>query len=81
MPWVGPIATARIIASARRVDCGRASHSVPKGEVTRIEEMDRRSRNIASECLGTLRQEEGIVLSKYGQEMWFACPEVIFEGW
>ena len=50
-------------------------------EAVRIEEMDRRTRNIASECLGILRQEEGIVLSKYGQEMWFACPEVIFESW
>jgi hypothetical protein len=38
-------------------------------EATRIEEIDRRSRNVASEFLGTLQQEEGIVLSQYGQEI------------
>ena len=50
-------------------------------EVSRVEETNRRAGNVASERLGALRQKEGIVLSKYGQEMWFACPEVILEGW
>src|SRR4029077_16186304 len=50
-------------------------------EVARIEEMDRRTGNVASERLGTLRQEEGIVLSPRRQEARFVRPEVILEGW
>jgi len=49
--------------------------------VARVEETNRRAGNVASERLGAPRQKEGIVLSLYGQEMWFVCPEVILESW
>jgi hypothetical protein len=52
-----------------------------KREVARIKEMDRRTGNVASERLGTLRQEEGIVLSPHRQEARFVRPEIILEGW
>ena len=50
-------------------------------EVARVEETDHRPGNVASERLRTARQKEGIVLSPYGQERWFVCPEVILESW
>jgi len=49
--------------------------------VARVEETNRCSGNVAFERLGTTRQKEGIVLSPYGQETWFVCPEVILESW
>jgi hypothetical protein len=52
-----------------------------KREVARVEETNRRAGNVAFERLGTPRQKEGIVLSPYGQETWFVCPEVILESW
>src|SRR6266481_9777444 len=52
-----------------------------KREVARVEEMDHRTWNVASERLGTPREEEGIVLSPYGQETWFVCSEVLLESW
>jgi hypothetical protein len=52
-----------------------------KREVARVEETNGRAGNVAFERLGTPRQKEGIVLSPYGQETWFMCPEVILESW
>jgi len=40
-------------------------------EVARIEEKDRRTGNVAYKRFGTLRQEEGIVLSPHRQEARF----------
>src|SRR5262245_6450012 len=51
-----------------------------KREVTRVEETNGRTGNVAFECLGTLRQEEGIVLPPYCQEAWLVRPEVILES-
>jgi hypothetical protein len=50
-------------------------------EVARVEKTNRRAGNVVSERLGAPRQKERIVLSPYGQEMWFVCPEVILESW
>ena len=49
--------------------------------MARVEETNRRAGNVASERLGAPRQKEGIVLSPYGHEMSFVCPEVILESW
>src|SRR5262245_11706672 len=49
-------------------------------EVTRVEELDRRPGNVASERLGAARQEEGIVLPPYRQEGRLVRPEVVLEG-
>src|SRR5262249_7207751 len=49
-------------------------------EVARVEEMDRRAGNVASERLGAARQEEGIVLSPRRQEGRLVRPEVALEG-
>jgi hypothetical protein len=41
--------------------------------------MDHRTGNVASERLGTARQEEGIVLSPHRQERGLVRPEVLLE--
>src|SRR6266481_7142540 len=51
-----------------------------EGEVARVEEMDHRAGNIASESLGPLRQKEGIVLSPHRQEARLVRTEVILKG-
>jgi hypothetical protein len=48
--------------------------------VARVEEMDHRAGNVASERLGPCRQEEGIVLSPHRQEARLVRTEVILEG-
>ena len=51
-----------------------------KCEVARTEELDLGTGNIASERLGTRRQEKGIVLSPCGQQAWLMGPEVVLEA-
>jgi hypothetical protein len=50
-------------------------------EVARVEELDRRTGNVASERLGSLGQEEGIVLSPCCKEAWLVRAEIILESW
>src|SRR5262249_8877365 len=49
-------------------------------EVARVEEVDRRAGNVASERLGAARQKEGVVLSPHRQEGRLARPEVALKG-
>src|SRR5262245_33006589 len=51
-----------------------------KREVTRVEETNGRTGNVSFERLGTLRQEEGVVLSPCRQEARFVRPKVILES-
>src|SRR5260370_35990267 len=50
-------------------------------EVASVEELDDRTGNVASERLGTRRQEERIVLSPCRKEAWLVRPEIILESW
>src|SRR5439155_25052119 len=48
-------------------------------EVARVEELDYRTGNVASERLSAARQEEGVVPSPHRQEAGLVRPEVIWE--
>src|SRR5437667_4192128 len=48
-------------------------------EVARVEELDYRTGNVASERLSAARQEEGVVPSPHRQEAGLVRPEVILE--
>src|SRR5260370_38003877 len=50
-------------------------------EGARVEELDERTGNVASERLGPRRQEERIVLSPCRKEAWLVRPEIILESW
>src|SRR3989442_13158181 len=75
-------ANRRVVESACEevADRGRDLRGVGlEREVARVEEMDSRTGNIASERLGTARQKEGIILSPHRQELGLVRPEVMLE--
>src|SRR5262245_60400614 len=71
-----PLGSLRKEVADRRRDLLRMGF---EREVSRVAEMDPRSRIVASECLGPLRQEERIVLTPYREQPWLVRPEVALE--